>query len=600
MSLTTQLQRGYAPGVPTTVFVDDSTIGQMVNEVAQRYPGRVAMDFFSKTTTYDQMMQQVARARTVLVEVGVKPHDRVALILPNCPTHIVVALAILHIGAVVVEHNPLAPQAELEGEFKRHGARTVIAWDNVLDRLNFLPRGATLFGVDLADSLPKTSRLLLTLPIPATRKRHQQLGGHRPLHIPSFDDLVAKAHPTFGPCPVSADDPAVLMHTGGTTGTPKAAVLTHRNLLANVAQDVAWVPHLHEGAEVFDLILPLFHAFGFGIGFLAAIRMGATMVVFPKFDTTMVLSAQKRIPCTFFLGVTPMYSRLLDRAEQMDVDLSSIKVSLCGAMPMDQALARRWEKATGGLVIEGYGMTEASPVILGNPCSPQRSPGALGLPYPSTEVRLIDPEHPDQDVPDGQVGEIICRGPQVFSGYLDAPEETAHALIDGWLHTGDLGMVKDGTIVMADRRKEMINTHGFNVYPSQVEEILRGIPGVRDVAVVGIPEGEADESVVAALILDSGASVTLESVREWAEKSLAHYALPRQIVVLNELPKSQLGKVMRRRVREQVLGVIDGTRASLKDLASKIDTSTHSSGPIRRHRLESHLGDSEDQSSFTD
>ena len=224
-------------------------------------------------------------------------------------------------------------------------------------------------------------------------------------------------------------------------------------------------------------------------------------------------------------------------------------------MPLSASLADKWEQATGGLMIEGYGMTEASPILLGSPLASSRARGALGIPYPSTQVRIVDPEHPDQDVALGEVGELIARGPQVFSGYWNQEEETSEAFTsDGWLRTGDLVQVRDGFIYMADRRKEMINSSGFNVYPSQVEDAVRSMPGVRDVAAIGVPAGESGEDVVAAIVLEAGASVTLSDLRTWAEKSLAHYALPRQIVVMSELPRSQLGKVMRKKVREQIMG----------------------------------------------
>ena len=277
--------------------------------------------------------------------------------------------------------------------------------------------------------------------------------------------------------------------------------------------------------------------------------------MFPKFDTALVLAAQRRLPCTFFLGVPPMYERLLAAAEGTNADLSSIHFSLSGAMPLSAPLAEQWEQATGGLMIEGYGMTEASPILLGSPLASSRARGALGIPFPSTQVRIVDPENPSREVADGEVGELIARGPQVFSGYWNQDEETAEVFTeDGWLRTGDLVQVRDGFVYMADRRKEMINASGFNVYPTQVENAVRSMPGVLDVAAVGVPAGESGEDVVAAVVLEAGASVTLAELRKWAEKSLAHYALPRQIVVMTELPRSQLGKVMRKKVREQIMG----------------------------------------------
>ena len=555
MDLTSQLRGLYAPGVAYEIATPERPIPEMVLEVASRYPERAAIDFFARQLTYTELAEDMRRAAGALHQAGVRPGDRVALVMPNCPQHAVAVLGTMLLGAVVVEHNPLAPSGELEGEYARHGARVTIAWSKSLEKLTFLGRGHTTFSMDLTTALPTASRLALKLPIKAAREKRDQLSSPRPGWARSWTRAMRSATPWQGSCPSAMDDVALLIHTGGTTGVPKAAALTHANLMANVEESIAWVPVLHEGAEVFYCILPLFHAFGFTIGFLAGLRLGATIAMFPKFDTAMVLAAQRRLPCTFFLGVPPMYERLLAAAESTNVDLSSIHFSLSGAMPLSASLADQWEQATGGLMIEGYGMTEASPILLGSPLASSRARGALGIPFPSTQVKIVDPENPSREVPEGEVGELIARGPQVFSGYWNQDDETAEVFTqDGWLRTGDLVQVRDGFIYMADRRKEMINSSGFNVYPSQVEEAVRSMPGVLDVAAVGVPAGESGEDVVAAVVLEAGASVTLTDLRKWAEKSLAHYALPRQIVVMTELPRSQLGKVMRKKVREQIMG----------------------------------------------
>ena len=555
MDLTSQLRGLYAPGVAYEIATPERPIPEMVLEVASRYPERAAIDFFARQLTYAELAEDMRRAAGALHQAGVRPGDRVALVMPNCPQHAVAVLGTMLLGAVVVEHNPLAPSGELEGEYARHGARVTIAWSKSLEKLTFLGRGHTTFSMDLTTALPTASRLALKLPIKAAREKRDQLSSPRPGWARSWTRAMRSATPWQGSCPSAMDDVALLIHTGGTTGVPKAAALTHANLMANVEESIAWVPVLHEGAEVFYCILPLFHAFGFTIGFLAGLRLGATIAMFPKFDTAMVLAAQRRLPCTFFLGVPPMYERLLAAAESTNVDLSSIHFSLSGAMPLSASLADQWEQATGGLMIEGYGMTEASPILLGSPLASSRARGALGIPFPSTQVKIVDPENPSREVPEGEVGELIARGPQVFSGYWNQDDETAEVFTqDGWLRTGDLVQVRDGFIYMADRRKEMINSSGFNVYPSQVEEAVRSMPGVLDVAAVGVPAGESGEDVVAAVVLEAGASVTLTDLRKWAEKSLAHYALPRQIVVMTELPRSQLGKVMRKKVREQIMG----------------------------------------------
>ena len=555
MDLTTKLRELYAPGVAYNIAIPDRPIPDMVLEVASRYPKRAAIDFFARQLTYAELAEEMRRAAGALHQAGVRAGDRVALVMPNCPQHAVAVLGTMLLGAVVVEHNPLAPSAELEGEYERHGARVTIAWSKSLEKLTFLGRGHTTFSMDLTSALPAASRMALKLPVKAAREKREQLSSPRPSWARSWTRALRTATPWRGDCPAAMEDVALLIHTGGTTGVPKAAALTHANLSANVEQSIAWVPVLHEGAEVFYCILPLFHAFGFTIGFLAGLRLGATIAMFPKFDTALVLAAQRRLPCTFFLGVPPMYERLLAAAKGTDADLSSIHFSLSGAMPLSAPLAEQWEQATGGLMIEGYGMTEASPILLGSPLASSRARGALGIPFPSTRVRIVDPENPSHEVADGEVGELIASGPQVFSGYWNQEEDIAEVFTeDGWLRTGDLVQVRDGFIYMADRRKEMINASGFNVYPTQVENAVRSMPGVADVAAVGVPAGESGEDVVAAIVLEAGASVTLTDLRKWAEKSLAHYALPRQIVVMTELPRSQLGKVMRKKVREQIVG----------------------------------------------
>ena len=250
-----------------------------------------------------------------------------------------------------------------------------------------------------------------------------------------------------------------------------------------------------------------------------------------------------------------MFEREMTRDAEKNVTLKTIKWSICDAMPLSKTLAQQWEETTDEMIIEGYGMSETSPVIAGSPLADNRYHGALGVVFPSTDVRLVDLEDPSIDVEDGTPGEIIVKGPQVFSGYLDAPEETARVFTeDGWLRTGDVAINRDGFLVMSDRKKELILSGGFNVYPSQVEEAVRSMPGVLDVAAIGVPAGESGEDVVAAIVPEAGASVTLTDLRKWADKSLAHYALPHQIVVMTELPRSQLGKVMRKKVREQIMG----------------------------------------------
>ncbi|MFH5822564.1 AMP-binding protein [Georgenia sp. AZ-5] len=550
----------YAPGVPAEITVPDRPVPTLVDDAAEAHGPKVALDFLGATTTYAELAEQVGRAAAVLAAAGVRAGDRVALVLPNCPQHVVAFYAALRLGAVVAEHNPLAPPTEIQAQLDAHGARVVVCWEKALDRV--APggdrKGRTVLAVDLTAALPRRSRLLLRLPVAAARKQRDAMRGPVPAGVLSWEAGQRSArplpagHPQPGP-----EDLAVLLHTGGTTGTPKAVALTHRNLMANVAQGRAWVPGLVEGEETFYAVLPFFHAFGLTLSLTFAVRMGATQVVLPRFDVDMTLAAMGRRPATFFPGVPPMFDRLAQAAEERGADLSSVRFAISGAMALDREVARRWESVTGGLIIEGYGMTECSPVALGNPIGPDRRPGALGVPFPSTEIRVVDPEEPALEVPPGSPGELLIRGPQVFAGYYGKPAETAEVLLDGgWLRTGDIVRLDDdGYVVLADRIKELIISGGFNIYPSQVEDAVRSMPGVRDVAVVGLPDGASGESVVAALVLEPGARVDLEAVRRWTHERLSHYAMPRRIAVLDELPRSQLGKVLRRKVRDQLLEV---------------------------------------------
>ncbi|GAA4736293.1 long-chain-fatty-acid--CoA ligase [Modestobacter marinus] len=546
--------RSYAEGVPAEIEVPRETVPDLLAAAVQRFPDRPALEFFGATTDYTKLQDAVARAATVLHDRGVRPGDRVALVLPNCPQHVVAFQAVLRLGAVVVEHNPLYTPEELGQQFRDHGAGVAVVWDvvaPVVQRLD-APELREVLAVDLSRALPLVKRLALRLPVPKARATRAAMTRPAPGATP-WDAVVAAATPLAVDHPGPAhEDVALLQYTGGTTGSPKAAVLTHRNLVANVTQSLAWVPQLRAGQEVFYGVLPLFHAYGVLLCLAAAVRLGAVLVLFPRFDVDQVLAAAKRRPPTFFPGVPPMYQRLATAAQERGVDLSGTRVAISGAMPLPLETAQLWERVTGGLVVEGYGMTEASPIVIGNPVGPTRRPGTVGLPFPSTRMRVVDPEDPTVDRAPGERGELLVSGPQVFSGYWNRPEETAAVLLPGgWLRTGDVVEVDDdGFVRIVDRIKELIITGGFNVYPSEVEDVLKAVDGITDAAVVGLP-GRNGEEVVAAVVLDR--ELDLDAVRESTRGSLAAYKVPRRIVAVDDLPRSQIGKVLRREVRDQLL-----------------------------------------------
>ncbi|MBT0993653.1 AMP-binding protein [Cellulomonas sp. DKR-3] len=538
----------------------DEPLTAALERAATDHPQRVAVDFLGATTTYAELADEVARAAGALLALGVRPGDRVAIALPNSTQHLVAFQAVLRVGGVVVGHNPTYSAGELAHQLADSGASVALVWTKAVpavlearDRTDL----RAVVAVDLAHDLPRASRWALRLPVARARRTAAAMRGPVPADVPLWHRLVHAATPLPADHPrPSSSDVALLQYTGGTTGTPKAAVLTHRNLVANAVQGHAWTRH-ERGREVVYGVLPFFHAFGLTLCLSYAVRIAATLVVLPSFDPALVLAAQRRRPGTFLPAVPPMLDRLVTSAEEAGVSLRSFTHAISGAMALPAATARRWEEATDGLVVEGYGMTETSPVALGNPFDASRRPGALGLPFPGTDVRVVSQQDVTADVARGEPGELLVRGPQVFAGYWGRPDETAEQLLpDGWLRTGDVVRVDDdGFVVLVDRIKEMIVTGGFKVYPSQVEDHLRTMPGIRDVAVVGVPGGDLGESVVAAVVLDEGQDVDLAAVRDWCARHLARYAVPRRLVVLPDLPRSQVGKVLRRVVRDQVLAL---------------------------------------------
>ncbi|GIM90797.1 long-chain-fatty-acid--CoA ligase [Paractinoplanes toevensis] len=545
----------YPEGVPADIAEPERALTANLDAAVARFPDRVALDFLGAVTTYAQLGDQVARAAEALRGLGVRPGDRVALILPNCPQHVVAFYAVLRLGAVVVEHNPLYTADELAHQLADHGATVAICWEKVAATVASVAR-VTIVGVDLTAALPLVKRLALRLPLPPARRARTEMRGPLPAGALRWEALVAAASPIAATVPgPGVDDTALLQYTGGTSGTPKGAILTHKNLAANAEQSRVWVPGLRDGGETFYAVLPLFHAYGLTLCLTTAVQIAATIVLLPRFDVGMVLDAAKRRPPTFFPGVPPMYDRLATAARERGTDLSSVRYSISGAMPLPPKTAEVWEQLTGGLLIEGYGMTETSPITVGNPMSERRRTGSIGVPYPSTRVRLADRDDPARDVPAGEPGELLVQGPQVFSGYWNLPDETAAVLLPGgWMRTGDIAVMSDdGFLSIVDRVKELIITGGFNVYPSEVEDVLRKHPDVADVAVVGLPSERTGEEVVAVVVPAEGAAVDAEALLRWARERLSGYKAPRRIEITEELPRSQIGKVLRREVRDRLL-----------------------------------------------
>ena len=410
----------YGPGVPLHLDYDDSTLVDRLDRSVQRHPDRVALDFLGATTTYAGFADRVSRVAEGLRRLGVGPGDSVALVMPNCPQNVIAFYAVLRLGATVVEHNPLYTAGELHLPFIDHGARVAIVWDKVVPVVEQVRAGSSLehvVAVDLTAELPLDQAAR-----PAAAAREGP-GRPRPADHPGAGG--AARGPACSPhrrCRPShprpeADDVALLLYTSGTTGEPKGVPLRHRNLVANVVQGRAWVPGLAEGEETFLLALPLFHAYGVTVGMLLGVDLAATLVLLPKPEIGLLMDAiERRLP-SFVPAVPPLYDRIVAEAERRGVSIHGIRYALSGAMPLPAELVARWEAATGGLLVEGYGLTETSPVVVGNPMTTDRRPGSIGVPFPDVEVRIADPDDLDRAVPLGERGELLVRGPQVFAGY---------------------------------------------------------------------------------------------------------------------------------------------------------------------------------------
>ena len=552
--------KNYQPGVPAEIDLPTESLVAMLERSVAEAGSHPAMEFFGRRTSYAELGAQVDRAAEGLRRLGVRAGDRVALILPNCPQHVVALYAVLRLGAVVVEHNPLYTSRELRHQFEDHQARVVIAWDKAVAAVRAFPADVEIdhvVAVNLLAAFPTVKRLALHLPLRRLRESRAALTG------PAPDTIVWASLLGHGPIAPAFPRPnvgdlAAIQYTSGTTGHPKGAMLTHFNLYANALQGEAWMHGAEYRKEIFYAILPMFHAFGMTLYLTYGVRKQALLVLFPKFDPGLILDAMKKSPATVYCAVPPIYERTAMAAKERGVSLRSCKYCISGAMNLPDQVVELWESVSGGLLVEGYGMTESSPVALGNPFHPTRRTGTIGVPFPSTLMKVVDQHDPTLEVPQGTPGELLLKGPQVFRGYWNNPEETARTLLPGgWLRTGDIVTVDpDGFTTIVDRAKELIITGGFNVSPSEVEAVLRLHPAVTDAAVVGKPLDRGGEMVVAAVELEPSAELDEAALRAHCREHLAAYKVPRRIVQITDTPRSMLGKVLRKQVRERILPLL--------------------------------------------
>ncbi|KAB8142601.1 long-chain fatty acid--CoA ligase [Chloroflexia bacterium SDU3-3] len=551
----------YEPSITDTFSYPESTLSDLLAESARKYPYHVATDFVLSyilgqrvavggSLTYGRLHQLVERFAAALYALGVRKGDRVALMLPNSPQFVIAFFATMRLGAIVVNHNPTYTPRELQHQLCDSGAETIILLNIFYPRLQEIQQHTPLKRVvvsNIYDTLAPPTRLLVW----AKLHRGDDWVDVRPgpdLHL--FQALLDAPHPAAPAPEITPDDTALFQYTGGTTGIPKAAMLSHRNLVANTYQIHAWLPSARPGEEKMMSAIPFFHVYGMTVAMLFGLSIGAALVIVPNprpIDNVMTVIQKTR--ATIFPGVPAMYINIVNHSEIGSYDLSSVRACISGSAPLPMEVQERFGALTGGRLVEGYGLTEASPVTHCNPVFGQRKRGSIGVPLPGVEAKLVSLEDGSELAPGQGQGELAVRGPQVMQGYWGQPDETKVMIDeDGWLHTGDVCTVdEDGYFFIVDRKKDMIIASGFKILPREVEEVLYMHPKVEEAVVLGVPNPvRGDDTVKAYIVPRQGEQPTEDEIRSFCRQHLAPYKVPRAVEFRATLPKTMVGKVLKR------------------------------------------------------
>lgn len=547
----------YSPSVSPTLSYPDCALADFLSDAAQQYPARPAISFYGRVLTYRQLNAQVEALALGLRGLGVKKGSVVGLMLPNLPQTVIGFYAAWRIGAVVTPVNPLFVEEEIASQLSDAGCDTLIVLDRLVSRVQGLlstDRLKSIIATAGDAYVPWWKRLLVRL-----RSRNQSIRDNdlkKTEGVIGFKDLMEQK-PRISTEKVQASDLALIQYTGGTTGMAKGVLLTHRNLVSNAWQCRHWMPQLQHGAEVFLGVLPFFHVYGLSVCQNLAIVLGASQVLLPRFQVADVLQAITRERVSVFPGIQGMYVAINHYQHVNRYNLESLRVCISGAGPLHRSVQEQFEALTGARLVEGYGLTEAGPVTHVNPLGDSdkdRRVGSIGLPLPDTEARIVDPLSGDGDLSYGEVGELVVRGPQVMKGYLNRDDETQLVLRKGWLFTGDLARRDaDGYFFIEDRKKDLIKSGGENVYPREVEDVLFRHPKIKEAAVVGIPQDLRGELIKAYVVLKDGMEATSGELLEHCRLSLAKFKVPKKIEIRSDLPKSHVGKVLRRVLIEEEL-----------------------------------------------
>ena len=546
----------YPPGVPESYDYPLVPLTRFLDDAAQDFPHTEAVEFLGYSLSYRELRDQVDRFAAALRGLGVGKGDRVGIVLPNCPQHVIAVFATLRLGAIVAENNPLYTEAELEHQINDAGCKVLVILDPVYQRIarlkGKLPTVRHVIATGIQDALPFPKNLLFPL---RGRKDGTFFAIGEGEGVLRMSELIARTAPTVEQAEVDPrEDVAMLVYTGGTTGVSKGVMLTHFNLVANAFQARLWMPDVQAGRENVLCVLPFFHSYGLTTELTLGVLSAATLTLLPRFDVEMALKTIDKRKPTLFPGVPTMYVALNSHPDVRKYDLTSVRACLSGAAPLPVEVAKQFEELTGAKLREGYGLTETSPITHANPIYGKAKKGSIGLPVTDTVCAIVDLDDPTKLVEPGQPGELAIWGPQVMKGYWQRPDATAEMIRDGWLLTGDIAQIDDeGYFAIVDRKKDMIIAGGFNIYPRDIEEVLYEHPKVQKAVVAGIPDPYRGETVKAYIVLKTGQRATEDEMDAWCREKLAAYKVPKSYEFRAELPETMIGKVLRRLLIDEEL-----------------------------------------------
>jgi long-chain acyl-CoA synthetase len=520
--------------VSNEISIPNITLTQVLEQSVSKWPENIAISYYEEKWTYSQLKREVETFASALQQIGVQKGDRVALMLPNCPQYIVSYYGILAVGGVVVQINPMFTERELHYLISDSGSSTIIALESAGSLISSVQHDTKLIN-----------SILVNTESMKESKQQQEL---------SYETFMKKSTGVIKPVSLDpAEDLAIIQYTGGTTGRSKGAMLTHRNLIANIVQHtILFNGTLLPGVERVLTVIPLFHVYGMTLCMNMGIYQGSQLILHSRFNRDEVLQTIQREKPTYFPGVPTMYIALNSHPEVEKYGMNNIKVCHCGGSSLPLELLNEFEQKTGTNIFEAYGLSETSPGAICQSPYEQRIHGSVGTPLPGTKIRIVDFKKPVQEVAPGERGELLIKGPQVMKGYWNMPEETKNTLIqDGWLSTGDIAkMDKEGNVFIVDRKKDLIIASGYNIYPREIEEVLYEHPAVLEAAVIGVPDAYRGETVKAVVALKEGQNLSAEELSDHCRKNLSSYKVPRIIEFRSELPKTTVGKILRRSLRE--------------------------------------------------